>query len=69
MQKTKCEYCSFDKWGDDPNETIWNGGMELALHKNGTLEVSIDGDYVGEFKVKNCYMCGRKLNEDSDEQN
>ena len=65
----KCPYCHFDKYHDDPNDTLFSDGCEIFLRQNKSMDIcfteyhdlDIAGQYIFNFKIKYCPVCGRKL--------
>ena len=64
-----CPYCHFDKYHDDPNDTLFSDGCEIFIRQNQSMDIyfseyrdpELGNDYEFNFKIEYCPKCGRKL--------
>lgn len=68
MKSNKCPYCTFD---ENEYGKTWNDGYNtlntrICIYPSGYHIEFYDGSLSAD--IHNCPMCGRKLSEDSDEQ-
>lgn len=69
INQKKCPYCHFDKYHDDPNDTLFSDGCEIFIRQNQSMDIyfseyrdpELGNDYEFNFKIEYCPKCGRKL--------
>lgn len=55
-----CPYCHFDKYHDDPNDTLFSDGCEIFIRQNQSMDI-----YLSEYRdpeLGNDYEFNFKLN-------